>query len=108
MVRTSFADPVAFAVLPWQRGFEERQGSGWRGATGVEFASQDGASSDRKQQRAGPPAGSAAAVVVVVAVAAVAAVAVAVAVDVVDGAAAANLLPGALVGSLTVVAAAAS
>lgn len=44
-VMTSFAEPVAFAVLQWQRGFEEWQSSGWRGATGVEFASQDGASS---------------------------------------------------------------
>lgn len=44
-VMTSFVDPVAFAVLQWQRGFEEWQSSGWRGATGVEFASQDGASS---------------------------------------------------------------
>lgn len=48
-VRT-FVDPVAFAVLPWQQGLEEWQSSRWRGATGVEFASQHGASSLRRTE----------------------------------------------------------
>lgn len=36
---------MVFAVLPWQQSLEVWRGSGQRGATGVEFASQGGASS---------------------------------------------------------------